>query len=773
MAILYPDQINNVYIQGTEFTGTIVSVGSDGEYSYDYSDPATAFSSVAAGTLILIYPGTYYIDGSTQITKNLYVRGMGNSTTDVRLEVLDDTTTLELTTTNYTNVLFENFYCRGNHAGGGRVLEITYGTTNTNIYLNKMYILGVDAGYSEIYFYDGWAHAYSAYTGNIYITNSKLGYLTHITRDMYGIGQGNASATYYFVGIEFYNPSSIEPYYVDNAFLPDPHIYVVNPTPGYGYGYGDYLIEFNVPTVTPLLEAVYQNVWSSGDYIYHTTNSGINVYNSDVSSLLYQISAPTPTAVWANEDAVYISTVAAGVYKRTLPLPSSGTVYASAYKQEPYITSNYTMYLHGYGNYLSVSTLLGIDRYDLTTGSGISTNKRYLHKCFQTTSGTVYYIENTRFYSVSEDDLGDALRNWNYYQYITFDPTNIDNAQVYITIPNTFSFTVCKPNGEDLRFISNEYEVLNYYIESWYPSGRVVVKVPSAGTTGFYMLYGNNQAPAQSDPGSAYLLYDDFDGTSLDTTKWSTILNGDGIVTVQDGYVQFHDRDYDWVGISTLDKIPYGLVEARLRIQPIKDGRTKFRMGWSTVDISLGNSVGRGFVYIDGIYYNVRHQLHPYYDSIVQGVEEHQLSWRTWQFLMTEGLQSSDYNNEYLTATGTGLPTTPEFYYVFYQSGLDGNGYIQVDYVKISSYPTNETTTSTEQSLWDTNKPKLHVVYEPTTDWIIADYTYDEFYADPGMLNDIHVTSGTVFLGTDRGAHVIEELPGNEINARKKYFFID
>ena len=85
MAILYPNEIVNVFIRDVEFTGNIVSVGNDGNYSYDYSSLNTAMDSVSSNTLILVYPpaGTYYTDKPTSSNKNIFVRGMGDSPEDV------------------------------------------------------------------------------------------------------------------------------------------------------------------------------------------------------------------------------------------------------------------------------------------------------------------------------------------------------------------------------------------------------------------------------------------------------------------------------------------------------------------------------------------------------------------------------------------------------------------------------------------------------------------------------------------------------------------
>ena len=67
------------------------------------------------------------------------------------------------------------------------------------------------------------------------------------------------------------------------------HTFSDSPAPNFGYNYGDYLVQFNVIIPLPELvptESLYQNVWSSGNYIYHTTTTGIAVYNSNASSLV-------------------------------------------------------------------------------------------------------------------------------------------------------------------------------------------------------------------------------------------------------------------------------------------------------------------------------------------------------------------------------------------------------------------------------------------------------------------------------------------------------
>jgi len=92
----------------------------------------------------------------------------------------------------------------------------------------------------------------------------------------------------------------------------------------------------------------------------------------------------------------------------------------------------------------------------------------------------------------------------------------------------------------------------------------------------------------------------------------------------------------------------------------------------------------------------------------------------------------------------------------------------------------NITYTGNDNILWDLIHPKLHAVYTPNINWITSDYEYEEFYGDPLLLNDIHITEetssynddNTIFMATDRGAYVIEERQGDEENSDVKRYYL-
>ncbi len=96
--------------------------------------------------------------------------------------------------------------------------------------------------------------------------------------------------------------------------------------------------------------------------------------------------------------------------------------------------------------------------------------------------------------------------------------------------------TTVKEDYSDLRFTTIGNAPMPYWIEASDAGSAVVwVKVPEIPVTGtqVYVYYGNPGAEAVSDGEATFILYDDFSGSSLDTSKWTNML-GSG-VTVSGG----------------------------------------------------------------------------------------------------------------------------------------------------------------------------------------------------------------------------------------------
>ena len=147
-----------------------------------------------------------------------------------------------------------------------------------------------------------------------------------------------------------------------------------------------------------------------------------------------------------------------------------------------------------------------------------------------------------------------ALSGWSFKRIITLSTsTPVDNYQVKIDLTSSnFDYAQASSTGTDIRFYDNNNVELDYWIDFWNQSGNstVWVEVASSSTDDFTMYYGNMSATSTSNGTSTFDFFDDFNGSSLDTTKWTNVggsysfsngefvgVQGDSILYVQsNGY---------------------------------------------------------------------------------------------------------------------------------------------------------------------------------------------------------------------------------------------
>ncbi len=147
------------------------------------------------------------------------------------------------------------------------------------------------------------------------------------------------------------------------------------------------------------------NIWSTDNFIFRATNSGVDVYNES-EALLGVVTYIGVSSVWANDSYLYISTTNSGVI-RSLISSISGAVYndLNIYKSYPDICNNDVNYIHGNGNYLCVATVSGVDIINMITSSGVYTNSSIIaDKCYQLSDRTSYYIYDDKLMTVYNDD---------------------------------------------------------------------------------------------------------------------------------------------------------------------------------------------------------------------------------------------------------------------------------------------------------------------------------------------------------------------------------
>jgi len=195
---------------------------------------------------------------------------------------------------------------------------------------------------------------------------------------------------------------------------------------------------------------------------------------------------------------------------------------------------------------------------------------------------------------------GNWLSGWKYRKSVTLSRPSgaVTNYQMQLTVnygtgsdstSTVYCANHCQADFDDLRFTtSNGATLLDYWIESYTTStsATVWIEFDSIGTsaTTFYMYYGNSSASSASNGDNTFTFFDDFPGTSLDGTKWTTTL-GDPIVA--SSYVKL-----TWDRINTIGT--YGVNNSvRMKVDPVTESSEK-ENGWGWTDTNMFSTYTTG-----------------------------------------------------------------------------------------------------------------------------------------------------------------------------------
>jgi len=123
--------------------------------------------------------------------------------------------------------------------------------------------------------------------------------------------------------------------------------------------------------------------------------------------------------------------------------------------------------------------------------------------------------------------------SWNYRQAINISNTAGDLTKYQVRLDlnstNVGSNFNWSNNGSDIRFTNSTDDELNFWIEDWNSTGQEaiiwvnVTSLPNNTNTTIYMYYGNPSASSASDGEATFEFFDDFEGDSLNTSKWPSI----------------------------------------------------------------------------------------------------------------------------------------------------------------------------------------------------------------------------------------------------------
>jgi hypothetical protein len=133
------------------------------------------------------------------------------------------------------------------------------------------------------------------------------------------------------------------------------------------------------------------------------------------------------------------------------------------------------------------------------------------------------YGTSVKNLTIKKFNRGVSSWGWQYQRPITINytgSTTLTEYQLLVTItPSNFDYSKANSDGSDVRFISEDGKVLDYWIHNWSTTGtsRIWVKIPTitpSSITTVTMLYGNSAAS------SAESSHDTFSYSELKKTKY-------------------------------------------------------------------------------------------------------------------------------------------------------------------------------------------------------------------------------------------------------------
>ena len=205
----------------------------------------------------------------------------------------------------------------------------------------------------------------------------------------------------------------------------------------------------------------------------------------------------------------------------------------------------------------------------------------------------------------ADPGLADYAPWWD-YSWIFRKPLTLDNSQnpkaltdypllINLSGNDLIASGKMRPDWGDLRFTDADGTTpLKYWVET---EGNVWVKVPSIPASArktIYFYYGNQGAALTSDGSKVFDVFDQFEGNSLDTGKW-TLMNR-GAYTVANGVftISADGRTQPGKAIATTAPMEDNYV-LRSRFKITGGLHTDERIGLS---IKCGTGDGRGYNYV-------------------------------------------------------------------------------------------------------------------------------------------------------------------------------
>jgi len=283
---------------------------------------------------------------------------------------------------------------------------------------------------------------------------------------------------------------------------------------------------------------------------------------------------------------------------------------------------------------------------------------------------------------------------WAYRQVITITNSNSYDltdfsVKLELTADNVGANFDWSRQGADLRFYDEAGNKLGYWVESWDEVNKQavvwvkVLSIAANSSTTIKMYYGNTVATSESNGDAVFEFFDDFNGTSLDTNKWTTNTIS-GTVSVSSGTVTLDtgsDEGYAEIkaNYNTSTDLPV-VIEARLGVSSAYDGtdnnRVRFNKAYAPFDIGIFDDSSNTVIQV---FWNGYTGVGVDLDTYIIARQIYETNTVVWGIYREDG--SKIYENSYTPSS------TPDG--VFYSVGDDvgaNYGKITIDWVRVRKY---------------------------------------------------------------------------------------
>jgi len=305
------------------------------------------------------------------------------------------------------------------------------------------------------------------------------------------------------------------------------------------------------------------------------------------------------------------------------------------------------------------------------------------------------------------------LTGWSYRRPITITGTlNLSNYQILVQVDTASLISAGKmrSDGGDIRFTDSDgVTLLNYWIEPGTintANTRIWVKVPSipSGTKTAYVYYGNPSATSQSNGDNTFLLFDDFLGTTLNTSKWNVNYyanpsygGGTASYSVANGELVLYAPYESYRAIIVSSVQTFGQSEIRMKVYPSAFATYNNVYLWGAVYSIPTSGIG-GHLWDKGYAWDVddyNHHRFEYYSSSLSYANA--FIDTNYHVYFAKYIPSSQIVEGYDTTTEntltTNIPNTANK--VFFECGTttwysNTNQYLHVDWVFVKNYASSE-----------------------------------------------------------------------------------